>query len=964
MEIVVDDLLKEMLEKAGRHDLVDAGTVEVDPAELNSLEIECRKHHPAYSPEHVHAWAAFSIVARKRVPKSEQDSVGMQNVNGVSRVAMGVEAQTREFRALKGAFDKQHEAIGKCEAATVDLKETVIQTSQAVVTDTQINTKQIIEALGSQTEALLNQRTVHFQMEESSRMQGWYFQKMHYRWVWVWRIAVLITLLALCAISGHAQQPSSRINTIKFLDSAGDTIVTYAAPFSIQCLSSLTCTRNGSTLSIAASGGGGSGCTPGGSAGKLLYDDGAGGCSDATQFTYAGSTITGVAGTLNLTGMTLVTMRSKAGLTSSTNGDLGYDTTAKVWHAWQNGADKLSIVSTNLGVLGQAFLSGGDGSGTFADPIVSGPDAPGAAQTANPVAGLAGIDYTTDCSGGPCVQEAKVDDNGNISVSVTSSGLPSGAATAAKQDTGNTSLASIDGKITAVNTGAVVVASSALPTGAANQTKQDTGNTSLASIDGKITAVNTGAVVVASSALPTGAANQTKQDTGNTSVASIDSKTPALGQALAAASVPIVLTAAQITTLTPVAAITNYANETGGNLAAIKAKTDNIPALGQALAAASTPVVLTAAQITTLTPPAAITNYANETGGNLAAIKAKTDNIPALGQALAAASTPVVLTAAQITTLTPVAAITNYANETGGNLATIAGAVSSSVVQSNTKQVNGVTTLAGAGAVGTGAQRIAVGQDVTTIAGSAPGTAGSASSNVLTIQGITSMTPILATVSDGAGALNVIIDSGTTTVTQATGTNLHAVLDTTSTTAVTQATASNLHAAATLDAETTKVIGTVRNVGNVGAAFDAATGAAPPANAVLLGGVQSGATGGFLGGIPVCDTFVNVNIATNTTTLLITGVSGRHIRVCSYDLQNNAADNVGIISGTGATCGTGSAAIVGTTAATGYNFAANGGISKGSGIGTVMRTVATGDSICLITSAATQLSGTWSYTIY
>lgn len=37
--------------------------------------------------------------------------------------------------------------------------------------------------------------------------------------------------------------------------------------------------------------------------------------------------------------------------------------------------------------------------------------------------------------------------------------LPTGAATATKQDTGNTSLASIDGKITAVNTGAVVISS-------------------------------------------------------------------------------------------------------------------------------------------------------------------------------------------------------------------------------------------------------------------------------------------------------------------------------------------------------------------------------------------------------------------------------------------------------------------------------------------------------------------------
>lgn len=41
---------------------------------------------------------------------------------------------------------------------------------------------------------------------------------------------------------------------------------------------------------------------------------------------------------------------------------------------------------------------------------------------------------------------------------------------------------------------------------------------------------------------------------------------------------------------------------------------------------------------------------------------------------------------------------------------------------------------------------------------------------------------------------HAIIDSGTTVVTQPTGTNLHAVLDTTSTTAVTQATGTNLHA--------------------------------------------------------------------------------------------------------------------------------------------------------------------------
>jgi len=51
---------------------------------------------------------------------------------------------------------------------------------------------------------------------------------------------------------------------------------------------------------------------------------------------------------------------------------------------------------------------------------------------------------------------------------------------------------------------------------------------------------------------------------------SIDGKIPALGQALEAASVPVVLPAAQITTLTPPAAITGFALEAGGNLADIK----------------------------------------------------------------------------------------------------------------------------------------------------------------------------------------------------------------------------------------------------------------------------------------------------------------------------------------------------------------------------------------------------------
>lgn len=144
-----------------------------------------------------------------------------------------------------------------------------------------------------------------------------------------------------------------------------------------------------------------------------------------------------------------------------------------------------------------------------------------------------------------------------------------------------------------------------------------------------------------------------------------------------------------------------------------------------------------------------------------------------------------------------------------------------------------------------------------------------------------------------------------------------------------------------------------------------ATGAAPPAAASYIGGLGSGATGGFLTGPAVADTFKSVSVTSATTTLLATGVSGRHVRITSLNLVSAIANNVALISGTGATCGTGTAGIAGgTTAANGWNFAANGGLTLGSGLGTVMQTAATGDSVCIVTSSIGPLAGSISYAIY
>jgi len=147
------------------------------------------------------------------------------------------------------------------------------------------------------------------------------------------------------------------------------------------------------------------------------------------------------------------------------------------------------------------------------------------------------------------------------------------------------------------------------------------------------------------------------------------------GQALAAASAPVVLTAAQLLTLTPPTTVTanqGTANATPWNenvsqWAAVtlgaatawgSAPTGNVPGvnanilgpLGQQLAAASLPVVLPAAQIAALTPPTTV--IANQGGApwgvtlpTTPTIAAGSGEVPAPSSESAAGLTPVPSTA-------------------------------------------------------------------------------------------------------------------------------------------------------------------------------------------------------------------------------------------------------------------------------------------------------------------------------
>lgn len=492
-------------------------------------------------------------------------------------------------------------------------------------------------------------------------------------------------------------------------------------------------------------------------------------------------------------------------------------------------------------------------------------------------------------------------------------------------------------------------------------------------------------VSAASLPLPTGAATSANQLTANTSLSSIDGKTPALGQALAAASVPVVLPAAQITTLTPPTTVTvqqstasNLKVDPSGVTSPISAASLPLPsgaataAKQPALGTAGTPSAdvitvqgatsMTAIKVdgsavtqpvsgtVTITPSGTQTVSGtvtvqqstasslkvdlSGTAANATAIKV--DN-SAVTQPISAASLPLPSGAA-----TDVAQGSTTSGQTGG---LVQGAVTTAAPTYTTAKTNPLSlTTAGALRVD-----------------------GSASTQPVSISGnqavnVAQMNGVATSMGNGTtdtGTQRVSLSSDSTgQVKLATGSNTIGALTANQSVNVAQVNGATASTAAT-------GVQKVGVVGNAGAAFDAATGAAPPANAVLLGGLGSGATGGFVTAVPVCDTFAAVNISTATTTLLVTGTSGRHVRVCSLNLVAGAAQNVTLISGTGSTCGTGTAAIIGsTTASSGWNFAANGGIALGNGIGTVLRTVATGDSICAVTSAAAQLSGSLAYTIY
>jgi hypothetical protein len=102
----------------------------------------------------------------------------------------------------------------------------------------------------------------------------------------------------------------------------------------------------------------------------------------------------------------------------------------------------------------------------------------------------------------------------------------------------------------------------------------------------------------------------------------------------------------------------------------------------------------------------------------------------------------------------------------------------------------------------------------------------------------------------------------------------------------------------------------------------------------------------------------NINLSASGAAQIIPVQTGKKIYFCHMHMNNNAAEGILVLEGTGSNCGTGQTAVYGgTSAGQGYNFSANGGIAVGQGVTHVLQTNVTGDAVCLNPSASTQLTG-------
>lgn len=137
----------------------------------------------------------------------------------------------------------------------------------------------------------------------------------------------------------------------------------------------------------------------------------------------------------------------------------------------------------------------------------------------------------------------------------------------------------------------------------------------------------------------------------------------------------------------------------------------------------------------------------------------------------------------------------------------------------------------------------------------------------------------------------------------------------------------------------------------------AASGAAPVGNPLWWAGLGSGATGGLLYPLTVCDSSAVITVSAAATTEIVALTASRSIRVCSFSASISLAGTAQWVTGTGTNCGSGTTNLTGA-----YSIATGVTTQQGSGLGEIFKTPAS-NALCL-TAVTGNISGVVSYAKY
>lgn len=110
-----------------------------------------------------------------------------------------------------------------------------------------------------------------------------------------------------------------------------------------------------------------------------------------------------------------------------------------------------------------------------------------------------------------------------------------------------------------------------------------------------------------------------------------------------------------------------------------------------------------------------------------------------------------------------------------------------------------------------------------------------------------------------------------------------------------------------------------------------------------------------LSSLVACTLNQSLNMTTATTTQIVAASGSNKIYICSYAMEAGGTTTGTIVYGTGSDCGSGTTAL-----SAAYEWTAQTGIARGSGLGTIMRTPAS-QALCITNSQAVNLHVDVSY---